>query len=160
MFQIFPSFLIFFNYFQILFLSIFFILFIQKKKSVFILNLSKFGDIWVFKIPKRIVKTLVFTIVMISTFLKFRESLTKWIMVELIFLRFSCLERIIITFVKTTSLISKGSKHIILLCIFSLTHIKRIEIERVLSFSLLNGIVGFLLIFCIKRIKLMKIRVL
>ena len=159
MFQIFPSFLIFFNYFQILFLSIFFILFIQKKKSVFILNLSKFSDIWVFKIPKRIVKTLVFTIVMISTFLKFRESLTKWIMIELIFLRLPCLERII-TFVKTTSLISKGSKHIILLCVFSLTYIKRIEIERVLSLSLLNGIVGFLLIFCIKRIKLMRIRVL
>lgn len=98
--------------------------------------------------------------VLISTFLKFRKSLTEWVIVELIFLRFSCLERIIIAFVKTASLITKSSKHIILLGVFSLTYIKWVEFKRVLSFSLLNGIVRFLLNLCIKRIKLMGIRVL
>ena len=99
-------------------------------------------------------------ITLLSPFLKFREPLTKRIIIKLIMLRFSRLKGIIITFIETTSLVSKCSKHIIFFCTFSLTYVKRIEVERIFSFSFLNGIGGFMLKSCIKRVELIRIWVL
>lgn len=90
-------------------------------------------------------------------FLKLRKSLTKRVIIILILLWFSCLKWIIVTFIETASFISKSSKHIVFISVFSLAYIKWIKIERILSFCLLNWIAMHLLIFGIKGIKFLRI---